>query len=60
MSLEAILDPKGTQNKQKSAVLGRQIPPNKTKRSRRPLLHASPDTRALSHTGAEWASGVTR
>ena len=36
MSLEAILDPEGTQNKQKSTILGRQTPPNKTKRSRRP------------------------
>ena len=33
---------------------------NKTKISRRPLPHAHLDTRALSHTRAEWAGGVTR
>ena len=60
MSLEAILDPEATQNKQKNGMQGRQTPHNKTKRSRRPLPHAPLDTRALSHTGAEWAGGVTR
>ena len=59
MSLEAILDSKGTRNKQKKYHPGSPGTPNKTKRSKRPLLHASPDTRALSHTGAEWAGGVT-
>ena len=60
MTLEAISDPEATQNKQKNAMQGRHTLHNKTKRSRRPLQHASPDTRALRHTGAEWAGGVTR
>ena len=40
-------DPKGPQEPQ--GTQGSQGP-----------QHASPDTRALSHTGAEWAGGVTR
>ena len=60
MSLEAILDPEGTRNKQTKYHPGSPGSPNKAKRSKRPLLHASPDTRALSHTAAEWAGGVTR
>ena len=60
MSLEAILDSKRTQNKQNKYHPGSPGTPKQTKRSKRPLLHAFTDTRALSHTRAEWAGGVTR
>ena len=59
MSLEAILDPKGTQYKQKSITQGRQTPLRKPKEADVPC-HMRPLTHALSHAGSEWAGGVTR
>ena len=61
------LDPRDPQNQAKRVRLRSARHPNKKQtkeqhlpQQKHPLPNASPDTRALSHTGAEWAGGVTR